>query len=628
MKSEEEILLAKIKAKQSSGDEISTVLQTDDRVLARISDGIYRQPASALRELIANAYDADATRVIVKTDAPRFSKISVEDDGTGMSEAALVRLIHHIGGSAKRTGLGRELGITSTGDSGLSPAGRRLIGKIGIGLFSVAQLTRNFRIITKREGAEYRLVADVTLLAFTEGPHEADSATRTGDVRIRSVPAKRGEHGTKIELLSIQPAAREFLQSKDLWDRVYDNADEGGGVRPPPALHVGRLSEGSSETIKNSEVVPWSESDTPLKRFKKLVVAVAREKDRRVANPSLGETLDRYLQTLWSLSLSLPLQYLNHAHPFDVPGDKLPAVYQLANKSDGQATLVELGKKETLRKRFDLKATSPENFEVLVDGVELRRPIDITAVADPDRPPLLFVGSFNADLRSLPNGTAGGDDLLIESYILWTPKVVPVEHIGVLVRIADASGTLFDPTYFSYPIAEKVRLRQLSGELFAMRGLDSALNIDRESFNFGHVHAKVVSAWVHRALRQLTNAQKKVQKEARDSIRGEEVQGATKEIWQIVRADVGRSPERVVLTDDAQKLTALRNKGTPAVSLSPVIGGLEPAKGAGQVAKRDVLKTKLAAIATLLQEYGLWEAIDYETQESLLRSIAKILETE
>ena len=33
----------------------------------------------------------------VKTDAPRFSRIVVEDDGVGMSEKTLVRMIHHIG---------------------------------------------------------------------------------------------------------------------------------------------------------------------------------------------------------------------------------------------------------------------------------------------------------------------------------------------------------------------------------------------------------------------------------------------------------------------------------------------------------------------------------------------------
>jgi hypothetical protein len=38
---------------------VQTILQTNEQVIARVTDGIYRQPASALRELISNAYDAD-----------------------------------------------------------------------------------------------------------------------------------------------------------------------------------------------------------------------------------------------------------------------------------------------------------------------------------------------------------------------------------------------------------------------------------------------------------------------------------------------------------------------------------------------------------------------------------------
>ena len=76
-------LVAHIRQSQDSEHVVSTTLKTDERVIARVTDGIYRQPASAIRELISNAYDADATRVVVKTDAPRFSRISVEDDGHG-----------------------------------------------------------------------------------------------------------------------------------------------------------------------------------------------------------------------------------------------------------------------------------------------------------------------------------------------------------------------------------------------------------------------------------------------------------------------------------------------------------------------------------------------------------------
>ena len=78
----------------------SHLLTTDDRVLARVTDGIYRQPASAIRELIVNAYDADATEAVVLTDAPRYSQILVRDNGNGMTAGVLVNLIQHIGGSA------------------------------------------------------------------------------------------------------------------------------------------------------------------------------------------------------------------------------------------------------------------------------------------------------------------------------------------------------------------------------------------------------------------------------------------------------------------------------------------------------------------------------------------------
>ena len=65
-------LAERIRATGKTREPVQADLKTDQRVLARITDGIYRQPASALRELISNAYDADATEVVILTDAPRF----------------------------------------------------------------------------------------------------------------------------------------------------------------------------------------------------------------------------------------------------------------------------------------------------------------------------------------------------------------------------------------------------------------------------------------------------------------------------------------------------------------------------------------------------------------------------
>ena len=168
----------------SSESPVKTVLQTDDRVLARVTDGIYRQPGSAIRELVSNAYDADAKQVVIRTDRPRFHTLSVEDDGIGMTPATLAHLLHHIGGSAKRSLDGAELGIASTADPARSPSGRRLIGKIGIGLFSVAQLTHRFQIITKTDGDPFRTIASVVLRQYSD--EDAPPPDEEGGVRGRT----------------------------------------------------------------------------------------------------------------------------------------------------------------------------------------------------------------------------------------------------------------------------------------------------------------------------------------------------------------------------------------------------------------------------------------------------------
>ncbi|MCB1735716.1 MAG: ATP-binding protein [Gammaproteobacteria bacterium] len=98
-----EALAKKLLGVRGTGKNYRDRLTVDDRVLARVTDGIYRKPSSALRELVFNAYDADATSVVVETDLPRFKRISIRDNGMGMDERVLADLVKHIGGSSKRT---------------------------------------------------------------------------------------------------------------------------------------------------------------------------------------------------------------------------------------------------------------------------------------------------------------------------------------------------------------------------------------------------------------------------------------------------------------------------------------------------------------------------------------------
>jgi HSP90 family molecular chaperone len=96
--------------------------------------------------------------VTITTDAPRFEKVVIRDNGNGFTSDALAAMIKSIGGSSKRTSLGAETGTTAADDSQRSPGGRKLIGKLGIGLFAVSQLTHEFQVITQRKGEKTRTV--------------------------------------------------------------------------------------------------------------------------------------------------------------------------------------------------------------------------------------------------------------------------------------------------------------------------------------------------------------------------------------------------------------------------------------------------------------------------------------
>jgi hypothetical protein len=458
---------------RTTGTPAEAVLQTDDRVLARITDGIYRQPSSALRELISNAYDADATEVYVVTDAPRYSQIEVRDNGSGMDEEALSRLIHHIGGSSKRTSRGKAVGTTSNEDAGLSPGGRRLIGKIGIGLFSVSQLTSHFQIVTKQKGADHRLVADVILKTYVEdGSEEAgDGLFETGTVRVVSVPAEDSEaHGTQIILRQIRPRARDILRSRERWERYYEQLELPEADRDPavsaPVYHSGNLAKDPDPddqqlVFREQPTLPWRDEDSPLQKFAALKTALASQVGKASDRPEVATTFDNYLALLWTLSLAAPVRYLEK-HPFDLTVADDPVAYELTN-ARGTARKIEIKEGQTIREAAGLTASDEApggGFQVFVDEVELRRPITFewwSSERQAIQNPLIFVGKFAPDLSHIPESIRGGD-LSFEAYLFWNSKIVPKENNGVLVRIHGASSAIFDDTFMKYQVSEQTRL--------------------------------------------------------------------------------------------------------------------------------------------------------------------------
>ena len=631
----------------SSESPVNTVLRPDDRVLARVTDGIYRRPGSAIRELVSNAYDADAKRVVIKTDRPRFRTLSIEDDGLGMTPAALTHLLHHIGGSAKRSAEGAELGIASTADPTRSPSGRRLIGKIGIGLFSVSQLTQRFQIITKTAGDRFRTIALVVLRQYSDDGHIEQGEQReheAGLVTIWREPATDAEtHGTTIILTDIRPQSRDTLQSRELWEAIdADSAPEPAEARDlkPPDFHIGRVRSDNADILKGDadtfDRLPWSSDDRPRVAFEKLVDAVWQHDKRGIPNTRLDQIFDYYLQMVWQLSLAIPVPYVAGS-PYDLPLQDQLYLREIPQTMRASASKFELINDETIRakKSMGYAADVGTDFTVLIDDLQLARPLKFTGLPETShavKKPILFVGRCREDFDDVPQEFTGGP-LEFEAYLMWAPKIAPIEHRGVLIRVHGSSGTLFDSTFMRYQVSELTRLRQISCEIFVSEGLEAALNIDRESFNYAHPHVVYITKWLHATLRRVATVQKSISADIRAAARRdaaaieeEALSRIATRAWQSEYDDPGAEPPPVEFDDVPAQLTStqatLVQPGTYRFRRRPVFGDI----GRQRTLQSQANERKLRAMVQLLAAYGILENLTDQQQERLLAGMRQILD--
>ena len=90
----------------TQGNHIKTgELIVSSKVIGHISEGLYRGPAGVFKELISNAFDANARTVWISTGRPRFDLVSIRDDGDGMTFDKFEEIMTGgIGDSDKRIG--------------------------------------------------------------------------------------------------------------------------------------------------------------------------------------------------------------------------------------------------------------------------------------------------------------------------------------------------------------------------------------------------------------------------------------------------------------------------------------------------------------------------------------------
>lgn len=611
-------LSERIKLSVETGDTVKDTLATSQRIIARVTDGIYREPWAAFRELIANAYDADARRVIIETGAPDFAQVSVRDDGNGMSAETLAYVVKNIGGSSKRTALGAELHTASAADSDCSPGGRPLIGKIGIGLFAVAQLTQHFQIITKAAGEDVRTSATIKLLTHDEDRlKDEEGKYVAGEVQFTTERVPESEldtHGTAIILYSLRSEIRRNLQSLGRWQIANETGEDGRPVKERPSYHIGLLPDVLSSSAGGiSPALPWKASDSPLSKFKALYTAAA-DVSGRSGRPANLEHFDEYLRLIWQLSLSLPLPYVGN-HPFDLNGES-PMLFFGIPSEERQAVRLNIHAGETVREHLSLTAGAPDpvgGFTVIIDDVELRRPIDLPeSLREKSRipAPVMLVAKVGPAFKGSDLERAGGQ-LKFEAYLYWNSKIIPKDTSGVIVRVREASGTLFDPDFLRYQVSEQTRLRQITAEIFVTEGLDPAINIDRESFNYSHPHYIYIQKWLHRALRLLVNrlkaiADEDLQKE-KAARHEQQSQGYITSALNVWRDRRGESADIPVLPSEpaAEPLEV----GNAEVDLS----------AAGSDARA-------VALAVVLESYGVLSLLSMSDRSRLIADLLAVLD--
>lgn len=114
----------------------------DKSHLFTLGEKMYRESIEFVRELVNNAYDADATDVYVKIGE---NKIEVADNGSGMNARGLEQFFT-IGSEEKRM-------------HGVSPRfGRKRIGQFGIGKFSALALADEFLVESVKGKNKYTVI--------------------------------------------------------------------------------------------------------------------------------------------------------------------------------------------------------------------------------------------------------------------------------------------------------------------------------------------------------------------------------------------------------------------------------------------------------------------------------------
>jgi len=459
-------------------------LKVSSGILLHIGAGIYHSVAGAIKELVSNSFDANATRVVISTDYPRFEQIKVVDNGLGMLPGHFKKAMQSIGNSLKGTLQPDRLTPP--------PYKRPIIGHLGIGLMSLTQICGEATIESQAAGSETKFVAKLDFTDFKrrkEMQIEAaklevfrDLAARYGGIkgmrkRLKELNPRSDEYTDLLAQLELAEQAEEIFKERGLEELESEHL---GYCVIYPNLPAVPSEQGTTITLTNidnavrdslmdkgrsNDGIPQNYREIGWDKYRDEVNSwpwedLCRRLQLKTSQLTY-QSLPQYHQFLWELSIMTPVQYLRGG-PVLLKPDVLK------------------------RKREELHQY---NFSALVDNRHLQKPTLLPS-GDPARKGQLEQG-YDYYLQTFrEEETVDGDPLKYEGYIFWQMKQnEPSAVRGIQIYIRNVGIGLYDQTLMGFSrVNPTSRAGQISGEIYIESGLERALNVDRNSFRETDAH--------------------------------------------------------------------------------------------------------------------------------------------
>jgi Histidine kinase-, DNA gyrase B-, and HSP90-like ATPase len=243
----------------------------NEKALAHLSRGLYRSPASALRELVSNAWDANARSVRINTNYPNFFQLSVQDNGDGFTSEQFRELMSGGIGNSEKREIDRPL-----------TNGRPVIGRLGIGLLGIAQVCGAFSITSKTEdGKGFR--ARVELYDLLKERLDVDDKEIVTDVALE---------GRDEEVKIVDIGRYDFVNDFD------PDTVEVGTTIMTDEIHP-TFVQTFKESLDKSTFPKFREPPTEWKKAIKIL-----------SNVHSLQELGDYWRLLWELAAASPIPYV------------------------------------------------------------------------------------------------------------------------------------------------------------------------------------------------------------------------------------------------------------------------------------------------------------------------------